>query len=621
MIRDEIETVETTSPDLLVEQIEQLKRIFPQVFSEGKIDFTKLRAALGDAVDTQPERYSFTWAGKRESIQLLQTPSAATLVPAKEESINFDDTQNLFIEGDNLEVLKLLYKSYSGRIKMIYIDPPYNTGSDFLYPDDFAHPLDTYLKLTEQKDARGNLLTSNPETSGRYHSAWLSMMYPRLYLARQLLQEDGVIFVSIDDHEVSNLRELMNQVFGEENFVTTIIWEKKYAAQNDTRWFSDTHDYILVYALNKELWRPHLLPRTEEANARYSNPDNDPRGDWKADNLAVKTYTPTTDYPITTPSGRVVKPPAGSCWRVSRERFDELVIDNRIWFGKDGSNVPALKRFLSEVKEGMVPKTIWFRKDVGDNQEAKQELNALLSGVDVFFDTPKPVRLLKKILQLSTVSGEPSIVLDFFAGSGTLGQAVMELNREDDGDRKFILVQLPETTSSTTFPTIAHLCQERLRRVVEKLKSEDDGKLGLTTRKAPEDLGFKVFRLALSNYKQWQSVDSSDAEAYVNQLAFFADPLVEGWKPESVIWEVAIKEGYGLNAVIKRLENVHDNTVWQVTDPDKGQCFLICLDSTLHQATLAALPLMKDRVFVCLNSTLDDTIAANLALQCRLKKI
>src|SRR5947209_4012492 len=230
MIRDDIESVETASPDLLTEQVEQLKRIFPQVFSEGKIDFTKLRATLGDAVDTQPERYSFTWAGKRESIQLLQTPSAATLVPAKEESINFDDTQNLFIEGDNLEVLKLLYKSYSGRIKMIYIDPPYNTGSDFLYPDDFAHPLDTYLKLTEQKDARGNLLTSNPETSGRYHSAWLSMMYPRLYLARQLLQEDGVIFVSIDDHEVSNLRELMNQVFGEENFVTTIIWEKKYAA-------------------------------------------------------------------------------------------------------------------------------------------------------------------------------------------------------------------------------------------------------------------------------------------------------------------------------------------------------------------------------------------------------
>ncbi len=621
MIEEGIETVERTSPDLVAEQTEQLKCMFPHVFSEGKVDFKKLRAALGDIVDTQPERYNFTWAGKRNATLLLQAPSYATLTPAEDESANFDTTQNLFLEGDNLEVLKLLYKSYSSRVKMIYIDPPYNTGNDFIYPDDFTDPLDTYLRVTRQKDANGNLLTSNPETSGRYHSAWLSMMYPRLFLARQLLREDGVIFVSIDDTEVHNLRMVLNEVFGEENFVTNLVWEKKYSPQNDARWFSDTHDHILVYARNKELWRPHLLPRTEEANARYQNIDDDPRGPWKGSDLSVKSYSAKYDYPIQTPSGRIVHPPESRCWAVPEEQFHRLVADNRIWFGPTGNNTPSLKRFLSEVQGGMVAKTLWPREEVGDNQEAKQELKAILSGVDIVFDTPKPVRLMKRMLQLATTRDEGALVLDFFAGSCSLAQAVAELNSEDDGNRRFIMVQLPEPTNNPQYPTIADIGKERILRVFAKLRDEEKGKLGLTTRKEPEDLGFRVFKLASSNYKQWKGMDASDPEAYAKQLDMFADPLVENWNPVSVLWEVAVKEGYGLNTSINQLESIKENTVWQVSDPDREQSFLICLDDQLQPVTLSALPLSKEQLFVCRNKALDDTKAANLALQCRLKKI
>jgi adenine-specific DNA-methyltransferase len=622
MIKDEIESVERSSPDLIADRTEQLRKLFPEVFSEGKVDFDKLKAALGESVDTQSERYTFAWAGKHDAIRALQTQSRATLDPMPVESVNFEDAKNLFIEGENLEALKLLYKSYYRRIKMIYIDPPYNTGNDFIYPDDYAASLDTYLKLTGQVDDSGSALTSKLEKSGRFHSAWLCMMYPRLFLARQLLQDDGVIFVSIDDHEVHNLRMLMNEIFGEENFVANVIWEKKYAPQNDSRWFSDTHDHILVYARNKEVWRPQLLPRTEEANARYINLDNDPRGPWKSSDFSVKSYSAKYDYPIKTPSGRIVNPPESRCWSVSPEQFQQLVADNRIWFGPKGNNAPSLKRFLSEVQEGMVAKTLWHREEVGDNQEAKQEMKALLSGLEVVFDTPKPIRLLKRMLHLATKSNEEALVLDFFAGSCSLAQAVIELNHEDNGNRRFIMIQLPEPTGDVAFPTIADMGKERIRRAIHKLQQEKTGKLDLTVGQPSEDfLNFRVFKMAPSNYRYWDDSEGQDLDTYASQMALFVDPLTPNWKPQDVIWEVALREGYGLNAHIEQISGIDGNAIYRVTDADKEQSFLICLDEVLNWETLKTLELTKDQLFVCRDVALDDELAANLALQSRLKTI
>ncbi len=639
---DEVETVEKTSPDLVVEQTEQLKHILPQIFSEGKVDFDKLRTALGDMVDDQPERYSFTWAGKRNATQLLQTPSYATLVPAEDESIDFNTSQNLFIEGDNLEVQKLLYKAYAGYVKMIYLDPPYNTGNDFVYSDDFTDPLERYLEVTEQKDANGNLLTSNPETNGRYHSAWLSMMYPRLYLARQLLRDDGIIFVSIDDHEVANLRKLMDEIFGEENFFAQIVVRANSRGQTYKQ-IAKTHEYILVYLKNYEtdLYEIEKDQTSNDLNlqddissfnlrelrnrnpkfGRHNRPNLyypiyvNPNASDK-DGLSPVSLVKTDEYcievlPLNSKGGE-------SCWRWGQSKFlaNSLVDTLK-------SNLVAKRKSKGEFsifekyrKTTYKPKSIWDNSSFL-TETGTVELREL--GLEKYFDFPKPVNLIKECLKLSTVDDD--IVLDLFAGSGTTAQAVLELNRKDDGNRRFIMVQLPERTTFQDFPTIANIGEERIRRVIKKIKQEDRGKLDLSTREKPEDLGFRVFKLTPSNYKQWHSVDSTDPEAYTKQLAAFTDPLIEGWSPERVIWEVAIKEGYGLNASVKHLAEIRENTIWHVTDPDKGQSFLICLDNTLYSSTLSALPLTKDNTFVCLNKALDDTLAANLALQCRLKKI
>ena len=634
MTHNHAEPVQKETPDIAAEQRARLKALFPEAFTEGKIDFEKLRATLGDLVDDGPERYRFTWAGKRDAIRMLQMPTRATLVPCREESLNFDETQHIFIEGDNLEVLKLLYKPYFGRVKMIYIDPPYNTGHDFIYPDNYADPLGVYLQLTGQQDAEGNLLTSNPETSGRYHSTWLSMMYPRLFLARQLLREDGAVWISVDDVEAANLRVICNEIFGEENFVATFIWEKRTTREN-RRVFSFNHDFILCYARNKDFFQVsrNLLPLSEEVLKRYSNPDNDPRGDWQSISLNAQAghATPAQFYTIVTPGGRELAPPPGRCWSVTKERLQELIADNRVWFGLDGNNVPRLKVFLSEARGGLTPHTLWKADEVGTNDSAKKALIELFAG-EAVYDTPKPVGLIKRIVQISTMPSEQDIILDFFAGSCTTSQAVLELNREDGGNRRFIMVQLPEPTDNPEFPTIADIGKERIRRVIARMKQERKGQLSLETRETPEDLGFKVFKLAPSNYRSWTGVDEHTPEAYIKQMALFIDPLVDGWTVKDVIYEVALKDrGYGLNCRIESLGTVRDpaqpgqppprNVVYRITDPDKEQSCILCLADKIPPPLVRLLELDTTDAFVCRDVALDDETAANLALQCRLKTI
>ena len=621
------ESISGEMPVPAADRLEALRELFPEAFAEGKLDLAKFREAVGDIVDDRPERYSFTWAGKRDAIRLLQMPSRATLVPCPKESVNWDTTKNVFIEGDNLEVLKLLYKSYAGRVKLIYIDPPYNTGQDFIYPDNFADPLDTYLKLTGQKDTNGNLLTSNPETSGRYHSAWLSMMYPRLFLARQLLADDGAIFVSIDDHEVHDLRLLMNEVFGEENFVATVIWQKVYSPKNTARHFSEDHDYIVVYAKNASTWRPDLMPRTEAANARYENPDNDPRDVWKPGDLSARNFYGEGQYEVVSPSGKKFSPPKGRYWVVKKEEFDRLDKDNRIWWGEDGGNMPAQKRFLSEVKQGMVPQTLWKYQDVGHTQEAKKELLEFVAfeNTDNVLDTVKPTRLLQRVLQIATTPNGNDIVLDFFAGSAPLGQAVMKQNREDGGSRQFITIQLPEQLPKPEkkLKTIADISRARLRQAVKKLRDDANGSIDFKDRETGEDLGIRCYKLTTSHHRQWTGAPDRDPASLANQMALFVDPLLPGWEPLPMIHEVALHEGYSLSCRVEELPNktTKPNTVYRVTDPEKDQSFLICLDDKVRPGIAKALDLGKDDQFICRDVALTDEVAANLALQCRLKTI
>jgi len=615
--------VELTSEDVNEQRIEALKELFPEAVTEAGIDWDRLRQALGEAVDTGPERYSFSWAGRSDAFRAMQAPSNATLVPCPEESVDFDETENIFIEGENLEVLKLLQKSYFGKVKMIYIDPPYNTGNDFVYKDDFRDSIGHYLRITGQVDEEGARLTTNPETSGRFHSDWLTMMYPRLFLAHNLLREDGVIFVSIDDTEVANLRMIMNDIFGEENFLASVVWQKRTSPDARAN-LGPAHDYILVFARASDLGRATLrnLPLPERRLKEYSNPDDDPRGPWASRDITGQTghAVESQYYEITAPSGRKYSPPQGRCWAISESSFRALVADNRVWFGQDGAGRPRLKLFLSET-EGMTCWTWWTNKEVGHNQEATKELNDLMGSPDAF-DNPKPARLLRRMVGLATTPGH-DIVLDFFAGSCTTAQAALELNREDGGNRRFIMVQLPEPTDDPEFATIAEMGKERIRRVIARMKEEDEGKLEVEER--DEDLGFKVFKLARSNYKVWEAIEEDEElgvekalELLRQQLTLFENGLVEGARDEDVIYENLIKEGYTLNANIEPL-NVGEQQVHRVSEDDRF--FYICLDRQVEPEALQELEGTQDTVLVCLDAAMDDSGKANLAEQFHLKTI
>ena len=573
------------SPDLTQANIEKLAKLFPNCVAEAAddngvvnrtIDFDQLRQELsGSIVEGPQERYQLNWPGKREALLTANAPIAKTLRPCREESMGFDTTQNLFVEGDNLDALKLLQETYLNKVKVIYIDPPYNTGNDFIYKDDFAEDSEAYKFRSNQIDALSNRLTANYESNGRFHSDWLTMMYSRLKIARNFLKDDGVIFISIDDGEVHNLKKACDEIFGEGNFVADIIWQKKFARANDATYFSTMHDHILCYAKNSKLngagpcWELQLLSRGEEIPDGYANPDNDPRGLWTSVVLSAKSGSDKLVYEIITPSGRSCFPPDGRYWSVSKEKFFELVADNRISFGKTGDGIPRLKTFLSEVQDGLRPNTIWFHQDVGHNQEGRQEVKKLFDDKG-YFDSPKPVRLLKTILSIASRETD-FLCMDFFAGSSTTAHAVLQLNAEDGGTRKFILVQLPEECDHQSeafkagYKTIADISKERIRRAGRSIQQNSAEKTG----KSAVDVGFRVLKIDSSNMKE---VFYAPDVVSQNQLFDQVNNIREDRTAEDLLFQVLLDWGVDLALPIAK-ETIAGKTVYFVDGNALAACF------------------------------------------------
>ena len=594
-----IEKINLTSKDLVVDRIKQLKALFPEIVTESAggcftetIDFEKLRLILGDEVDEGLERYAFTWPGKADAIRQAQTPSTATLRPDGDASVDWDTTENLYIEGDNLEALKLLQRGYHGKVKMIYIDPPYNTGHDFVYKDSFQDSIGNYR---EQAGLSGQ---SNADTSGRYHSDWLSMMYPRLRLARELLSNDGAIFISIDDNEQKNLRELCDEVFGERNFLSQIVWQKRTSPDARIN-LGAAHDYIIVYGKDVEALKETLnkLPLNEERLDGYKNPDNDPRGPWASVDITGQTghATPSQFYEIVTPSGIKMKPPEGRCWALAEATFQELVNDNRIWFGENGSSRPRQKKFLSE-SEGANAWTWWTNKEVGHNQEGKKELIELFDGVAPF-DTPKPTRLMGRILDIATSSD--SLILDFFSGSASMADAVFQKNKDDGGNRKFLLIQLPEEAQGK-YENLCQIGEERIRRAGQKVKEEIDDenkqlKLGEEPKKVP-DIGFRVLKLDSSNF------DRVEGGALVDDL------IKPGRSNDDIIFEMMLKWGLELSLPMEKTEVAG----YPITSIAANE-LICCMDEGITVEVLEAIAALEPKRVFFLDSVLTDTIKLNAA--------
>lgn len=597
-------------PNCLTERVGENGRL------EHAIDFDKLRVELSKGiVEGQQERYQFTWPGKREAMRIANTPTNMTLRPDRESSVDFDNTGNLYIEGDNLEVLKILREDYLGKVKMIYIDPPYNTGNDFVYEDDFSQTSGEFRGKSGMFDEDGNMILQNyevnSESNGRFHTDWLNMIYPRLKVARDLLTEDGVIFISIDDNEVENLRKVCDEVFGERNFIAQLIWERAFSPKNDARFVSNSHDYVLMFTRNIDSFVIGRLDRTAEANARYSNPDNDPRGVWMSSDISVKTYNAACDYPITTPSGKIIEPPAGRCWSLSKKAFFERLQDNRIWFGPNGDNTPRIKRFLSELKfDGMAPTSILFYKDVGHSQEGAQEVVSLFGDKGVF-DGPKPVRLLQRLITLANLKDD-SIVLDFFSGSATTAHALMKTNLEKGTDRKFILVQLPEKVSDKKkdqgYGTICEIGKERIRRAGKKIleelatKKAENGLFDKESEPTRLDVGFRVLKLDTSNMQDvyYTPEDSSAA-------TLFDDNVKPDRTPEDLLFQVMLECNLPLSAKIER-KTIAGKDVFSVND----DYLIACFNDDVTEIVITEVARRKPYYFIMRDSSLSsDQVADN----------
>lgn len=646
--RPAIEKIDHATPDQRVELLNRLKASVPEAFSDGKFDVEALQAILGDKAATGPERFTFTWAGKRDAMAMLQAPSAATLAPDPDNSINFDDAQHVFIEGENLEVLKVLYRSYFGRVKLIYIDPPYNTGNDFIYPDNFADPLDHYLKLTGQRTEDGDDTTSKTETAGRLHSGWLSMMYPRLSLARQLLREDGFVVVSIDDDELPNLIRLMDELFGEENRAAVLVYDRN--RKNDAKLFSVGHEYMVVYARNRAWLKENDIilraPKEgiEEVRDLFAKSRKKHGDDWeqvREDILAFyETYEeddprkPLARYRkvdergpyrddgnINWPGGggpryrvshpvtrKPVKLPT-SGWRYpTRRRFLEVCREGRIVFGKDETTVPGIRSNMFDADVQVMHSVTFSYAQTAATQFAD------IFGGKKTFDNPKSYTDLERLVGYLSEPGDT--VLDFFAGSGSSFHGLLRTNTGEQTPRKMIAVQFPEpvieggeaanNALSMGLKTIAEIARERMRRVFQLPEHKTE-------------LGFRAFKLTRSNMMRWTGLEHKDPDTYAAQLEAFTDSLAPGWKPKNMIWEVALREGYSLTAKVEKLDIGTGPTFWRVSDEDRN--FTICLDESLTLDAVSPLQLTKDDMFICRDTALDDTLAANLALQCRLKVI
>ena len=574
--------------DLAESNFHKLAAMFPNAVTETindagevvrAIDADVLRQEISaEVVEGPQERYQFTWPDKKKSVVLANAPIAKTLRLDRSKSVGRDgtrggiDTENIYIEGDNLDALKLLQETYLGKVKMIYIDPPYNTGSDFIYEDDFSQGTGEYLPDSGQFDEEGNRLVQNTESNGRFHTDWLNMLYPRLRIAKDFLTEDGVIFISIDDHEASQMRKICDEVFGIQNFVANVIWQKVFAPKNSAKHFSGSHEYVLCYAKNAEIWRPNLLDRDEEANNRYKNPDNDPRGPWASDNLTARNYYGAGQYAVKCPSGRIIDgPPTGRYWTVSKEKFEEFDKENRIWWGEDGDNMPRLKRFLSDVQQGLVPQTLWPYEDVGHTQEAKKELLATIdfSRSEDVFDTPKPTRLIQRMLQIATTTNEGDIILDFFSGSATTAHAIIQSNAEQIGNRRFIMVQIAEKTKSKDYSTLCDIGEERIRRAGDKIRAETGADI---------DYGFRVFRVDSTNM---EDVYYNPSETAQEMLAQWADNIKPDRTPEDLLFQVMLDLGILLSSSIEETV-IAGKKVFSVADG----YLLACFDQNVTEETV-----------------------------------
>lgn len=590
----DISKVDGMSLDLEKQNIDKIKELFPEAVEEGKINFDMLRAMLGDEVDDSKEKYQFTWNGKAKAIKMAQTPSSATLRPCKEKSKDWDATENLYIEGDNLEVLKQLQKTYYGKIKMIYIDPPYNTGNDFIYKDNFSNSLENYKEQTNQ------VSSSNPESNGRFHTDWLNMMYPRLILAKNLLREDGVFFVSIDDNEQENLKKIMNEVFGESNFIATFIWEKRLNRENRKE-VSKRHEYVLCYCKNMNLSQRNLalLPMNEKALSNYGNPDNDPRGLWKSDPAHAQAGhgTKSQFYTLVAPNGKMHNLPSGRCWLYTKPVMDAAIKDNRIWFGKDGNGAPRIKTYLTAKERGLTPETLLFAKDVSTNEKAKNELKEMFDGVSVF-DTPKPIELIMHLIGLA--GSKDAIILDFFAGSNATAEAVNRMNSMDNGKRKYVMVQLPELCDEKSdaykagYKNICEIGEERIRRAGEQIKAEwekehpSDGLFG-SDEEFTTDIGFKVFKLDSTNVNQWDPNIKLDEKELSMRLG---EVFKEDRSKEDILYEIMLKYGVFDKQVEKIC--VNGKTIYRV-----GKRYMIvCLEDSITSEDVKAIGELSPRTVI-----------------------